>query len=164
MESIVSRLDRLTVPDDENLVLGYRAARIRIIFELPLHLRKYYSGKVAYVDWFNEFPPQPAKYLNQFQVSLARDFAGRQLSSVIPLTDIHLSCHLGPKFGSVDEDVELLPHIDIFRVCRQFYLNDFGSYFIYELIRHWKERLKEQANGANGMLHCPRYISNTNFA
>lgn len=141
------------MPNDRIIIPGYRAARVHAIFELPLHLRGVFSGKLAYVDWFNEFPSQPTKHIDQFQVSRALDFAGRQLSSVIPLTDIHLSCHMGPKFGSLAADVQLRTDIDIFQICRYFYLNDFASFFVYELLRHWKERLKNQGKGPrpNGM-------------
>lgn len=160
MGFIVSKANSHSCLINHIVILGYRAARVRVIFELPLHLRDAYPDKVAYVDWFNDFPSQPAKHLGQFQVSLAFDFAGRQLSSVIPLTDIHLSCHMGPNFGSLEADVKLMANIDIFRICRKFYFNDFGSYFVYELMRHWKERLKNKVQNAKGtciIAFCRQY-------
>jgi hypothetical protein len=116
---------------------GYRAARVRAIFELPPHLQHLHPDKLVYIDWMNNFPLRPAKYINQFTAYCTFDSAGKQKSSVVPLSAIHLSCHLAPDYGSLDPAIELEVDTEIFALCRRFYLNDFGSYFIYELMRHW---------------------------
>jgi hypothetical protein len=116
---------------------GYRAARVRTIFQLPQDLQHLHPGKLVYIDWMNNFSAQPAKYINQFTAYRTFDSEGKQKSAVVPLSAIHLSCHLAPDYGSLDPDIELEVDTEIFAISRRFYLNDFGSYFIYELMRHW---------------------------
>ncbi|KEP46441.1 putative Zn-finger protein [Rhizoctonia solani 123E] len=116
----------------------YRAARVRAIFELPKRLRHHYPHKLVYVDWFNPFGPSPLQYLGTYSTALSLDQAQKPRSSVLPLAAIQLTCHFGPKFNTIDKDVQLTRNTDIFSVCKLFNVNPFGSYYTFELMEHWE--------------------------
>ncbi|KEP48229.1 hypothetical protein V565_130300 [Rhizoctonia solani 123E] len=121
----------------------YRAARVRAIFELPKKLHEYYPHKLVYVDWFNPFGQSRIQYLDTYGTKLSLDRAQNQQSSVLPLAAVQMTCHLGPRFGTIDKDIQLTRDTDIFDVCNSFMANQFASYHMFELMEHWARTTSE---------------------
>ncbi|KAG1836372.1 hypothetical protein DFJ58DRAFT_847010 [Suillus subalutaceus] len=78
---------------------GLQVAQVRLIFDLPMHLRT--TGQpfhLALVEWFNPFRARDA--LLQLH-TVSRSYAGQApRTEVIPISQISRSCHLIPKFGT----------------------------------------------------------------
>ena len=118
-------------------VLGYRAARVRAIFELPDRFKHLFPHKLVYIEWFNPFSPSPVKYLEAYTTTKSFNQAQQAQTAVVPLSTVQLTCHLGPRFNTIDEEVQLTPYTDTFAVCRSFILNQFSSYYCFDLLEHW---------------------------
>ncbi|KAF8709631.1 Zn-finger protein, partial [Rhizoctonia solani] len=117
----------------------YRAARVRAIFELPSQFKHLCPQQLVYVEWFNPFNPSLLKYWETYSTTRAVDQAQRTRTSVIPLSSIRLACHLGPRFNTIDEEFQPRLDTDIFDVCRSFILNQFASYYVFDLLEHWEK-------------------------
>ncbi|EUC67537.1 hypothetical protein RSOL_557450, partial [Rhizoctonia solani AG-3 Rhs1AP] len=115
----------------------YHAARVHAIFELLNRFEHLFTHKLVYVEWFNPFSPTPIKYLEAYTTTKSFDQARRAQTAVVPLSTVQLTCHLGPQFNTIDKEVQLTPYTDTFAVCRSFILNQFSSYYCFDLLEHW---------------------------
>ncbi|KAG8760893.1 hypothetical protein FRC11_014741 [Ceratobasidium sp. 423] len=127
----------LLVYPDKVGIHRYRAARIRAIFELPKQLRHCYPHKLVYIEWLNQFSSSTQHDSEIYSTTLSLDQAQKPRSAVLPLAAVRLTCHLGPKFGTIDKETQITCHTDIFAVCKSFLLNQFGSYYLFDLLEHW---------------------------
>ncbi|KAI0683325.1 hypothetical protein BC835DRAFT_1423408 [Cytidiella melzeri] len=94
------------VPDDrENpntagtVLEGLRVAQLRLIFELPEHLRTPFKPHLlAYIEWFNPFRPRDT---NNHLFPVSRQIHQRApVAEVINITRIESPCYLIPRFGA----------------------------------------------------------------
>ncbi|QRV78945.1 hypothetical protein RhiJN_06960 [Ceratobasidium sp. AG-Ba] len=117
----------------------YRPARVRAIFELPERLRHICSGKLAYVELFNVVSQGPNAPTGLF--TTARSVTdGVRSTSVVPLSDIAMTCHLVPRYRLFQPEDPLNQHSDVLQLCDYFFVNIFVTYFVYELFRHWGQQ------------------------
>ena len=113
-----------------NRLLGYRVARLRVIFSIPSHIQarlfpphKPPPHYLAYVEWFSPFPrvPQSHHLLYRIKRSLLPD--GRRLASVIPLQNVQRGIQLFPSFGPVAS--EAYTSENVLDLCPAFFVNCF---------------------------------------
>lgn len=82
---------------------GLRVAQVRLLFNLPAHLRTPAPGRalpehLAYIEWFTPF--RAAHPHSQLR-SVSRSSQDRSAAAeIIPVSDIVSSCHLLPRFGT----------------------------------------------------------------
>ncbi|QRV73383.1 plasma membrane ATPase 4 [Ceratobasidium sp. AG-Ba] len=117
---------------------GYRPARIRAIFELPERLHHICDQKLAYVELFNVTSQNPNAPTGLF--TTARSISnGVRSTSVVPLSDIAMTCHLAPRYRLFQPEDPLNQHSDVLQLCDHFFVNIFATYFLFELFRHWDQ-------------------------
>ncbi|KAI1786028.1 hypothetical protein LXA43DRAFT_898702 [Ganoderma leucocontextum] len=120
--------------------LGFRVARVRVIFKIPPRGLDDLFGHVAaekrpqhlaYVELFTELDSKDAVH-GLYKISHARNREGQRLGLIIPLEEIEQSCHLFPDFGRVaPRDWTSKNVLD---ECTTFYLNSFADRNTYKLI------------------------------
>ncbi|KAG8700490.1 hypothetical protein FRC08_004668 [Ceratobasidium sp. 394] len=117
-------------------VQRYRVGRVRAIFTLPPQLRPLYSGHLVYLDSFTPFKRSTSSVHGMYGVS--HDFSGGMRRGIIvPMEQVAMACHLGPRFSTIDPNVRLHSEIDVHSLCRHFYLNPFYNFFSYLFFRYW---------------------------
>jgi hypothetical protein len=122
----------------ERLHIGYNACRVRAIFELPDVLRNTCPEKLVYVELFNNFSERPLYNIGLFTTSHSLH-DGRRVAAVLRLADVHMACHLAPRYSTFHPERSLTLRSDVLDLCRTFFFNIFSSYFIFELMRHWNQ-------------------------
>jgi len=126
----------LLVKDGAKGILRYRVVRIRAIFTLPDHVYGVLPQHLAYVEYFSPFPATPPRAkLKQYTVTPSLRTNGTRVTSVVPLKNIKLSCHLTPHFQRMEEDD--WKDVDLVGTFTHFYLNDFSSHIMYGYMREW---------------------------
>ncbi|QRV89201.1 Zn-finger protein [Ceratobasidium sp. AG-Ba] len=114
----------------------YRVGRVRAIFSLPPRLRSLHSGCLAYIELFTPFKKSASGVHGMYSVS--PDYhEGRRRAVVVPIEQLAMACQLGPRFCSIDPDIQLHAKIDTLALSRRFFLNPFYNQFSYLLMRHW---------------------------
>ncbi|KAG9089396.1 hypothetical protein FS749_001363 [Ceratobasidium sp. UAMH 11750] len=116
----------------------YTACRVRAIFELPDHAHRLCPEKLVYVELFNGFSRRPLHNIGLHTAGHA-NLDGKRVASVFRLSDIRMSCHLGPRYNTYQHDEPLTLETDVLTHCKTFFFNIFSSYFVYELVRHWNQ-------------------------
>ncbi|KAG8714425.1 hypothetical protein FRC09_017655 [Ceratobasidium sp. 395] len=121
----------------------YAAGRVRAIFKLPKHLQFLYSKKLVYVEHFRSFSVNPGLphgfHTTTHQMERGRPSV-RQVS-VIPLSTIRMACHLTPVYQLTDQLALISSSSDLLTSYQRFYLNGYSSYFIFNLLDHWRKQL-----------------------
>jgi hypothetical protein len=91
-----------------SVTTDYRVAQVRVIFSLTESIIKQWfpTGTIppkylAYVEWFTPFAREPDGYHGLYKVSCSHHSAEQRLATIIPVSNIHCSIHLLPKFGPV---------------------------------------------------------------
>ncbi|KDQ14416.1 hypothetical protein BOTBODRAFT_109889, partial [Botryobasidium botryosum FD-172 SS1] len=109
---------------------GYRTAQVRLIFNLPSTIApKGHDTPLAYIEWFTAFKsPDPTN--GMFKVSRSLDDKGARVAAVVPLSLIHRSCQLIPKWGKVMD----VNNADIEK-CTNFHVNDFLDLHLYKSVK-----------------------------
>ncbi|KAG8740996.1 hypothetical protein FRC10_003479 [Ceratobasidium sp. 414] len=120
---------------DRTGIFRYRACRVCAIFELPKNLHQIYSQKLVYVELFNPFTG-PDRSTNLYRTSHLFVAARRDVL-VMPLSQLHMACHIALWYGTATADLDLETEPDILSACKKFVFNDFGSFFSFELMHHW---------------------------
>ena len=130
-ETVASWFDTVLVKktiEKPTALRDFRVAQVKVIFTLPKSAKDLLPKKAqgakyfAYVEWFKKFPdsPEPNHFLYQIQRSY---FKGKPLASIIPLSLVHRSVHLIPKF---DTTAAVGWKSDtVLKECSTFYVNSF---------------------------------------
>ncbi|KAG8720582.1 hypothetical protein FRC08_018794 [Ceratobasidium sp. 394] len=117
------------------IIIGYRACRVRAIFELPKNLLDVCPEMLIYAELFNTFHG-PDINLDLYRTSQSFVAAQRDVV-VMPLSMLRMTCHLAPQYGTATEELDLGADLDILTDCKKFMFNEYGSFFSYELMHHW---------------------------
>lgn len=94
-----------------------------------------FPHKLAYVQFFTDFTG-PDKATGLYKTSHKSTNVRRDVA-VVPLSTIRMTCHLPPQYGTATQALDLASEDDILESCQKFFFNEFGSFFTYELLRHW---------------------------
>ncbi|KAG8730527.1 hypothetical protein FRC10_002622 [Ceratobasidium sp. 414] len=120
---------------DRTSIFWYRACHVRAIFELPKNLQPIYSRKLTYVELFNLFHGPDLStdlyWTSHSFVDTRRDIL------VMLLSQLRMACHIALRYGTATADLDLGIEPDILSTCKKFVYNNFGSFFLYELMHHW---------------------------
>jgi hypothetical protein len=108
------------------------------VFSIPIKaLPKLFSDGVkvprylAYIEWFTPFSqPDPHHLMYKVTRSITQD--GERVSSVIPLSQIHRSAHLLPKFGP-SAPAEWTSS-NVLEMCPTFFVNSFNDRHFYRIV------------------------------
>ncbi|KAG8791859.1 hypothetical protein FRC12_007948, partial [Ceratobasidium sp. 428] len=111
-------------------------SRVRAIFQLPDRLHHLCDQKLVYVEHFSIASPLPdARTGLHASKRVLAD--GIRVASVVPLSDIAMTCHLVPQYRLYRPEQRLNYLSDVLQLSEHFLINIFASYFFYELLRHW---------------------------
>ncbi|CAE6481254.1 unnamed protein product [Rhizoctonia solani] len=116
-------------------IYRYRAARVRVIFQLNSFCRRDIPEPLAYVELFDRFSQQlrPSEL-----VSTRPSFNGRhRKTAVIPLTRIRMACQLVPKYADEPDRRPISSSDDLLETFPQFLFNPYSTYFSWSLWDHW---------------------------
>ena len=119
---------------------GYRIARVRVVFALPPAIisqiftadaQKNIPPYLAYVDWYTPFNAHPERHHLMYKISPCSLPEGGCLASIIPVSRIHRSIKLFPKFGpAVPEEWTSDTVLDL---CKTFFVNPFTDRHFYRI-------------------------------
>jgi hypothetical protein len=130
------------------ILAGLRAARVRLLFQLPSELSDY-PRPLAFLHWYTPFR-DPVKTLDLWKVAKSTS-AHRRRSAVVPVTDIERTCHLVPLFGH-SAPLDWTPE-DALEKADQLYLNPYFSHrdffdfrYRYYLLERTKREQAEEAS------------------
>ncbi|KAG8708612.1 hypothetical protein FRC08_018808 [Ceratobasidium sp. 394] len=136
--------------DDNEGLHGLRAGRVRTIFELPKHLQAICPDKLVYIEHFEPFSARRVQVLGLYTANHAMQ-AGRRVTSVIPLTQIRMTCHLAPQYSMLDPSLQVSSFTDLLSAHNRFYLNKYASYWIFIILDYWEHQ--RQLSGPDNN-HC----------
>lgn len=120
-------------------IVGLRAARVRVLFQLP-SLVAQFPHPLAYIDWFVPF----ARYVKDpglFAISRSSRW-GYQNSEVISITDIERTCHLVP-LSSAPMD-RTWNSSNVLDCAQQFWLNPYLRHQDFCLLRYQHRLLEKE--------------------
>ncbi|KZP20961.1 hypothetical protein FIBSPDRAFT_1021562 [Athelia psychrophila] len=110
---------------------GLGVAQVRLIFRLPTSLGTF-DHPLAYVEWFTPLRVFDAD-LGMYQVSPSTRMQSRR-ASVIPITQIHRSCHLLPQFkDAIDLSWDTN---NVLKECKTFYVSPYLRHHDFYLFRY----------------------------
>ncbi|KAG8705734.1 hypothetical protein FRC08_001491 [Ceratobasidium sp. 394] len=116
---------------------GYRAGRVRAIFQLPNRLQYLYPGELAYLELFSPFDRNPSPVHLLHTTSHAGSAQARQYA-IVPIEHIMLGCHLAPNFRRVRPETSLDPRVDLLSETRHFFFNHYYNLYTYQLLQYWR--------------------------
>ncbi|KAI0054953.1 hypothetical protein BV25DRAFT_1816322 [Artomyces pyxidatus] len=125
--------------DDEERrgVIGYRVGQIRLVFGLSIRANNAAFSKpqdapthFAYIEWFSRFAGAAEPHHNMYKVlrSMNRQRTER-VASIVPVTQLHRSVHLVPKFGP--EAPREWSSSNVLELCQHFFVNSFTDRHTY---------------------------------
>lgn len=119
------------------LLSGYRAARVRVIFQLHPDFHDIFAGHLVYLELFRKFSDSaPRPHCLHSLSPWTRN--GRRVAVVVPLSQIRMACHITPRYRTLDPAVHIDSRTDLLSICPSFYLNRYSSYWFNALTEHWK--------------------------
>ncbi|QRW03427.1 plasma membrane ATPase 4 [Ceratobasidium sp. AG-Ba] len=102
-------------------------------------IHRYRPARLAYVELLNVVSQGPNAPTGLF--TTARSVTdGVRSTSVVPLSDIAMTCHLVPRYRLFQPEDPLNQHSDVLQLCDYFFVNIFVTYFVYELFQHWGQQ------------------------
>ncbi|QRV89130.1 hypothetical protein RhiJN_17148 [Ceratobasidium sp. AG-Ba] len=121
----------------------YIAGRVRAIFKLPAHLQHLYSKKLVYIEHFHPFSakPHPVHGLYTTSRRMEQDQPHVRYSSVVPLSQIRMACHLTPVYRREEPTDSICAASDLLSDYRRFYLNSYSLYFMFNVLNRWRKQL-----------------------
>ncbi|KAG8696398.1 hypothetical protein FRC08_007175 [Ceratobasidium sp. 394] len=117
--------------------VGYRAGRVRAIFQLPNRLQYLYPGELVYLELFSTFDHNLSPEHQLHATSHAGSTHARQYT-VIPIEHIMLGCHLAPNFRHVRPKTYLDSRVDLLSATRRFFFNHYYNLYMFQLIQYWR--------------------------
>lgn len=125
---------------------GYRAARVRVIFTPPSITSKIHPSyeQLAYIEFFTPFSRQNNTPHGMYTTSTAFHSDGRRQVAVVPISHIHMTCHIAPRFVQVPLDVPLNRYSDLLASTKAFFCNHYVNHYVYKLFEHWRKRAGQE--------------------
>jgi hypothetical protein len=121
-----------------NFPVGYCAARVRAIFQLPLFCKEFATQQLAYVELFTPFTQSPRTHQHHlFQTKHDTDH-GKRVTKIVPLSALRMACHLPPQYASLDASASITSAVDLLSVSHRFFLNRHSSYYFFSLMDYWR--------------------------
>ncbi|KAG8706404.1 hypothetical protein FRC09_002431, partial [Ceratobasidium sp. 395] len=121
----------------------YRAGRVRAIFALPSHLQHISSRRFVYLELFSPFRAAISPFHRMRATSHSIRTNQKRITTVIPLSDVVMACHLAPNFKNVPLTSDAPPSIDPLSAFSRFHYNPYYNYYVHKLSEHWR-RAKAQ--------------------
>lgn len=123
-------------------LIGYRAARVRVIFTPPSIADRIYPSydQLAYVEYFTPFSRTNDTPHGMYTTSTALYPDGRRQVAVIPVSHIIMTCHIAPRFSLVPRNVPLNRYSDLLASTKSFFFNHYVNHYVYKLFEHWRKR------------------------
>ncbi|KAG8697719.1 hypothetical protein FRC09_007683 [Ceratobasidium sp. 395] len=133
--------DPSTPTDNSHGLHRYRAARVRAIFTPPSNTHHLLPEKhLAYIEFFTPFSRTNNTPHGLHTTSTALHPNGRRQVAVVPISHIHMTCHIAPRFERLDANLRLGRRTDLLAVARHFFYNHYSSHYNYKLFEHWRKR------------------------
>ncbi|KAG8709952.1 hypothetical protein FRC08_017839 [Ceratobasidium sp. 394] len=127
-------------------ILGLEAGRVRAIFELPRHLQSVCSEKPVYIEHFEPFSDSRSRTTNLYRTHHAVH-NGRRAASVIPLSQVRMTCHLTPKYHEIRARHHISSTTDLLALHHTFYLNKYVSPWWFVVLDYWeRQRQRNRRN------------------
>lgn len=119
---------------------------MRVIFTPPSITHHIYPAyeQLAYVEYFTPFSRGNDTPHGMFTTSTAFHPDGRRQVAVIPISHIHMTCHIAPNFARVPSNVPLNRYSDLLSSTTSFYFNHYVNHHVYKLFEHWRKRAGRQ--------------------
>ncbi|KAG9077039.1 hypothetical protein FS749_011127 [Ceratobasidium sp. UAMH 11750] len=132
--------DPAIVPEGAHGLHCYRAARVRVIFAPPNSVQHIYREHLAYIEFFTPFSRANNTPHGLYTTSTALRFDGSRQVAVVPISHLHMTCHIAPRFAWLDADIPLNHHTDLFARGRHFFFNQYCNTYTYQNFEHWQKR------------------------
>ena len=116
-----------------------RIGRLRVIFKFPNQQNNNYifnlpSTPLAYVEWYSMLAESAHADHLMYQITCLKKRAdGTIPGSIVPLSHIHQSCHLIPKFSPTSEE-NGWTSMNVLDNASTFYLNNWSSLYSYQTL------------------------------
>lgn len=125
----------------DHLIGMMRVGRVKVLFHLPKTLSDHSPSPahwpkypLAYVEWFSRFKPSHENNHEMYLITRPNPRADDVLhGAIIPLTDIHQTCQLFPKFGRPDVN-EQWTSDTVLDECDSFFVNNRTSIYAYQSV------------------------------
>lgn len=120
----------------------YRAARVRVIFTPPSITHRIYPSyeQLAYIEFFTPFSRKNDTPHGMYTTSTALHADHRRQVAVVPISHIHMTCHIAPRFARVPRDIPLKRSSDLLASTTSFFFNHYVNHYVYKLFKHWRKR------------------------
>jgi hypothetical protein len=138
-----------------NLALGYCAARVRAIFQLPRFCHEFTTQPLAYVELFTPFTASAQAHQHELFQTKHATHQGRRITKVVPLSALRMACHLSPQYAMLDPSLSITSADDLLSSSNRFFLSRHSSYFFFSLMDYWKNPARHLVS----TLMCFQYSS-----
>lgn len=116
---------------------GYRAARVRVIFQLPHFCLGTFPEPLALVELFKPFDRNVSP-VHRLVTTEPLFHGGERVCQVIPVSKIHATCQLAPQYSSLDRTNPITSDTDLLSLAGRFYLGRHSSYYFFSVMDHWR--------------------------
>ncbi|CUA77886.1 hypothetical protein RSOLAG22IIIB_12890 [Rhizoctonia solani] len=116
-------------------IYRYRAARVRVIFQLSSFCQRDIPEPLAYVEWFDRFSGQ----LRPSELVATRPSRTGSVrhTAVIPIARICMACQLVPKYHEVKDLGTIFSTDDLLDTFPRFLFNPYSTDYSWSLWDHW---------------------------